>query len=362
MPVQLLKRCFAFAVVLITSPVVQVLATESGPEQWEQAFPLSSLRASSNDTLPAKPDLAKSLSYRETGAAADQIDPLSKTATIRFAPKVSTIGDAAKAVLDPVGYELLSQGPNVSSLLAELLDSPLPLNQREFSHLRVSEMLRALAGVGHVLVIDHVHRKVTFDPVPRYNRIGQATQADVSPVASQYSDKGISDRLTQAIVIAPLSEPAPQKLRAEKPAGDFDTGQSVDGSGKHGSFADQIDRALQGSESSRQLANINASVITDEHFVRADVDALKLRVETERTLRRIAADFLVDKHEVIISDCSVDVPAQAQELHRKLIGSALVRLGVGVRHHQTHSCADSRPSVVLNGQITHLVALSVASS
>ncbi|PID63407.1 MAG: hypothetical protein CSB44_01955 [Gammaproteobacteria bacterium] len=149
----------------------------AGDAPWQQSFPLTILESPPNAGLK-RPNSMRPLTHVDTAASASQIDPLSKTATVVFGPDVRSVGDAARMILAPVGYELLEEGPNVSALLPEFLAESLPDAQREFRHLQVREMLRALAGKGHVVVFDHVHRKATFDPIPRYRSIGQATQSD----------------------------------------------------------------------------------------------------------------------------------------------------------------------------------------
>lgn len=118
------------------------------------------------------------LSVRSSAASADQLNPLQSVRTLVLDGRVRSVRDAVLEVIEPSGYTLLDQGPNTSRLIDGLLDGPLPDVHREFTSLSTTEMLRALAGPGYVVVVDHVHRRLTFDPMPRLLPIGVVPDAD----------------------------------------------------------------------------------------------------------------------------------------------------------------------------------------
>ena len=127
--------------------------------------------------------LPVSLTSRVATAADYQVDPLKGIVSIVFEPGVQTVRDATLAILGPIGYELLESDPNVSPLLAGLLESPLPIMQREVNALRAEEALRMLAGTGFIVVVDPVHRRVTYDPRPVFRSAGERSSLDRSPSA-----------------------------------------------------------------------------------------------------------------------------------------------------------------------------------
>jgi len=141
------------------------------------AYPLTRLGVSGDgERLAAEARVTRErfLSELDVDAEPFQRDPLEAVLSVTFPASVRTVRDAAHTVLEQVGYELLEGGPNTSPLLGRLLEAPLPLVTRRFEAVRAREILGALAGRGYVTVVDHVNRRLTFDPRPLYAETGDA--------------------------------------------------------------------------------------------------------------------------------------------------------------------------------------------
>lgn len=351
-----------FCAALLASGLLPAHADDDNrSDNWQQSFPLSILN--NKNVAVGRPDLNRPLSYRDTEASKDQVDPLNKTASIVFGSQIGSIGDAAKMILRPVGYELLTSGPNVSPLLDELLESPLPDNQREFTHLRVREMLRALAGVGHVVVFDHVHRKATFDPRPRYSKLGQDSQRD-TPLSILTNDASTVESMVvepTPVSVAPITASilnTEEKAFVVEPVSlewrKIDTKPSAD------SFSAQVAQVLAEEEPIDPVEVVESSASTatvNTVEVRSDSESRRLRLSTEKSLRRLAGDFNAANHSVVIKNCSGEVSPSSLNRHTSLIGSSLVRLGVEPQYQSTEPCDVDRSSTASQGEIVHVIAL-----
>jgi type IV pili sensor histidine kinase/response regulator len=113
---------------------------------------------------------------------------------VRFPERrVQTTGEAIRHLLARSGYALAA--PEASDpALAALLALPLPAVQRELGPVTVQAGLETLAGPAYCLVIDHVHRLVSFELVPRY--------------------RALPDTARPAPTTAPTAAPAPRALKS----------------------------------------------------------------------------------------------------------------------------------------------------
>lgn len=96
------------------------------------------------------------------GATAAQVDPLNAIIRTYIPRDIESVGDAMVHVLRLTGYRLASpeaSDPNVRTLY----HLPLPQVQRELGPITVREALTVLAGSPYVLVVDPIHRLVSFD-------------------------------------------------------------------------------------------------------------------------------------------------------------------------------------------------------
>ncbi len=97
-------------------------------------------------------------------AKPDQINPLLTVATFKFTPNTQTVGQAVNQVLQYSGYAL---APHASPIVEQTLAKPLPYSVRELGPLPIKDALSVLMGESvYILVIDPLHRLVTFDINP----------------------------------------------------------------------------------------------------------------------------------------------------------------------------------------------------
>ncbi len=101
------------------------------------------------------------------GPSPEQAEPLAVPVQMEFPLPVQTVGRAVEQVLAPTGYRLAHLHASCPSLSA-LLDLPLPAVHRTLGPMRLDEALQTLAGPAHTLVIDPVHRLVSFELRQRY--------------------------------------------------------------------------------------------------------------------------------------------------------------------------------------------------
>lgn len=90
-------------------------------------------------------------------------EPLNAVIQANFAASIETVGDAYNQLLVGSGYRLM-QAANVAAFPLQAL--PLPANQRELGAMRLIDALTLLAGPGHTVVIDRVHRLIALEPCP----------------------------------------------------------------------------------------------------------------------------------------------------------------------------------------------------
>ena len=109
------------------------------------------------------------------GPSPEQADPLAVPVHSKLPLSVQTVGRAIEQVLAPSGYRLAHLHASCPSLSA-LLDLPLPAVHRTLGPMRLDEALKTLAGPAQTLVIDPVHRLVSFELQERY--------ASLAPVAT----------------------------------------------------------------------------------------------------------------------------------------------------------------------------------
>lgn len=97
-----------------------------------------------------------------TAATEPQADPLQVMVSTRLPGYVLRVGEAVDYLLLRSGYRLADQAstdPNTNTLLA----LPLPEVHRQIGPMRLRDVLETLGGKAYVLVIDPVHRQVSFD-------------------------------------------------------------------------------------------------------------------------------------------------------------------------------------------------------
>jgi conjugative transfer region protein (TIGR03748 family) len=113
-----------------------------------------------NRTLDGQLRLAR-YSTLNIGAAPNQMRPLTAIVQVQFPASVKTISHAVRVLLSDSGYRL-AQPAATAPAAATLLALPLPDSQRALGPLTLQAALTILAGPTYRLVLDPVHRLVSF--------------------------------------------------------------------------------------------------------------------------------------------------------------------------------------------------------
>jgi conjugative transfer region protein (TIGR03748 family) len=103
--------------------------------------------------------------------SAAQAEPLNAVVSIVFPEEFTTADEALHYVLRRSGYRLARAGAAdpATSVLAK---QPLPEVHRRLGPITVASALTTLAGPAWSMVMDPVHRLVSFELVPEYAAIG----------------------------------------------------------------------------------------------------------------------------------------------------------------------------------------------
>lgn len=104
------------------------------------------------------------------GPELEQADPFALPIHATFPRAIQTVGAALKHVLKDSGYRLAADRASCPSLPA-LLGLPLPAVHRRLGPMRLDEALKTLAGPAHTLVIDPLHRLVSFELKASYRAL-----------------------------------------------------------------------------------------------------------------------------------------------------------------------------------------------
>jgi type IV pili sensor histidine kinase/response regulator len=94
-------------------------------------------------------------------ASPAQADLLSQTFQIRFPASITTIGDAIHYLLRFSGYSLVDDNALLPAV-KNLLGLPLPQAHRALGPLSLQDGLLTLAGYPFGLIVDPVHRLISF--------------------------------------------------------------------------------------------------------------------------------------------------------------------------------------------------------
>lgn len=93
-------------------------------------------------------------------ATTEQQDLLTQVFQIHFPKNIKTVGEATRFLLKTSGYSLVKQSE--PSNQDYILNWPLPEIQRDFGPMSLQEGLKTLAGNTYQLLIDPIHRLVSF--------------------------------------------------------------------------------------------------------------------------------------------------------------------------------------------------------
>jgi len=108
----------------------------------------------------------------EAEPTVSQISPLQTIVTIKYPRQINTVGQAITYTLKRSGYRLASQQAQ-DPMMAILMHLPLPAVHRYLGPMTVKQVLNVLSGEVFVLVIDPVHRYVSFDVIPHYRSLAK---------------------------------------------------------------------------------------------------------------------------------------------------------------------------------------------
>lgn len=96
-----------------------------------------------------------------------QMDLLAVIVEIKFPHSIDTVGSALEIMLINSGFRLADQSA-VDPDLSILLNSPLPKIHRTLGPISLEDALKTLSGRSWDLVIDPVHRLISFDLIKNY--------------------------------------------------------------------------------------------------------------------------------------------------------------------------------------------------
>jgi len=100
----------------------------------------------------------------------DQLNPLKVVIKTRIPQSVDTVRGTIEYLLIRSGYSLADESV-MSREAITLLQMPLPSVQRELGPMTLDMALHTLSGTAYELVVDPVHRKVTFELTTKLARI-----------------------------------------------------------------------------------------------------------------------------------------------------------------------------------------------
>lgn len=125
---------------------------------------------------------------------AAQVAPLDAVVTVVFPEQLTTVDEALHYVLRRSGYRLTSAeaADPAASVLAK---QPLPEVHRKLGPITVGRALRTLAGPAWIMVVDPVHRLVSFELAQEYAAIGSVRDASAAD-QSHDSPSAIEDEET----------------------------------------------------------------------------------------------------------------------------------------------------------------------
>lgn len=111
--------------------------------------------------------------------SAHQQDLLNQTFQMRFPPFVKTVGNAMNYLLQMSGYSLVSTNLLIPSV-KQLMLLPLPESHCMLGPLTVKEGLLTLAGKPFGLLVDPVHRLISFRLLAPYATLYQTSSPNLT--------------------------------------------------------------------------------------------------------------------------------------------------------------------------------------
>ena len=100
----------------------------------------------------------------------EQVSPFQQTFQMILPNSVQTIGAAIRLIISNTGYQLLSRDAS-DSTIGQLMDKPVPLAMRNIQSSTVKNVLLGFVGEPFQLVIDPVHKIITFKLKDNYQSV-----------------------------------------------------------------------------------------------------------------------------------------------------------------------------------------------
>lgn len=125
---------------------------------------------------------------------AAQVAPLDAVVTVIFPEQLTTVDEALHYVLRRSGYRLASAAA-ADPAVSVLANQPLPEVHRRLGPITVARALGTVAGPAWTMVVDPVHRLVSFELAQEYAAIGSARDASAAD-QSHDSQSAIEDEAT----------------------------------------------------------------------------------------------------------------------------------------------------------------------
>ena len=89
------------------------------------------------------------------------VDTLQVSARTLYPPDVTTVGEAATWLLEPLGYHIVTDYPAPKSAQV-LLGKPIPTAAKMRRTMPVTHALQLLIGEDNSLIVDREHKLITF--------------------------------------------------------------------------------------------------------------------------------------------------------------------------------------------------------
>jgi len=112
---------------------------------------------------------------------AQQKDLMRQINQVIFPPEVKTIQAAIKYWLSFSGYYLIPLSM-MNKSVQSMMQSPLPQVDRHFGPMSLQDGLETLVGEPFMLMVDKVHRLVSFQLKPRYAHLYNKPKARLKPI------------------------------------------------------------------------------------------------------------------------------------------------------------------------------------
>ena len=101
-------------------------------------------------------------SYIKNIPPVDQLNPLKVVIKTKIPQSVDTVGETVKFLLARSGYVLADESI-MSAEAKSLLSLPLPQVHRKIGPMTLDRALHTLSGSAFELIVDPVHRKITYE-------------------------------------------------------------------------------------------------------------------------------------------------------------------------------------------------------